>query len=125
MRDGLLLDHCIDPRGDVHVGILARALGVNVVDLTRTAPTQRHLKDLHAIIRLVRPWTRSASDSWIWFHTKRLERFGGRTPVAMVDEDRAAELKDFLVAGQALMQPWPPAFPLHHMPKDVRSAANG
>ena len=125
MKNGLLLDHCIEPGGDVNAGIFARALGVDTFELMRTAPTQKHLKDLYAIICVVRPWTRTASDSWIWYHTKRLERFGGRTPAAMVNEDRCAELKDFLEAGEALTRPWPPSFPIYYTPKDVRAAANG
>lgn len=124
MRNGLLLDHCIEPGGDVNIGIFARALGVDTFELMRTAPTQRHLKDLHAVICLVRPWTWTASDSWIWYHSKRLERFGGRTPVMMVKEDRCAELKDFLEAGEVLTRLWSPALPIRYSPKDVRIAAN-
>ena len=41
------------------------------------------------------------------------------------NEDRCAELKDFLEAGEALTRPWPPSFPIYYTPKDVRSAANG
>lgn len=89
------------------------------------SPYKGTFKDLYSIICIVRPWTRTTSDSWIWYHTKRLERFGGRTPAAMVNEDRCAELKDFLGAGEALTQPWPLAFPIHYAQKDVRVAANG
>ncbi|MGR3591613.1 MAG: hypothetical protein ACU0B9_19730 [Limimaricola soesokkakensis] len=125
MPNGLLLDHCLEPNGDVNAKILARALGIDMFELFRTAPTQRHLKDLYAIICVVRPWTRSTSDSWAWYHAKRLDRFGGLTPAGMVEQDRCTELKDFLEAGEALATPWPPAFPIHYAPKDVRPAANG
>ncbi|WPY94329.1 hypothetical protein T8T21_14665 [Limimaricola variabilis] len=125
MPNGLLLDHCIEPSGLVNAGIFATALGVDLADLLRVAPTQRHLKDLHVVICLVRPWTRTASDSWIWYCTKRLDRFDGRTPAAMISEDRCAELKDFLEAGQALTDLWPPSIPLHYTSGEVRTAANG
>ncbi|SDF11671.1 hypothetical protein [Limimaricola pyoseonensis] len=125
MPNGLLLDHCIDPAGEVNAKILARALGVDVFDLMRTAPTQRHLKDLHCILCVIRPWTRSATDTWSWYHSKRLARFGGRTPAILVNEDRCAELKDFLEAGEALTNAWPPALEIRFLPKDVRPAANG
>ena len=125
MRNGLLLDHCIEPGGEVNAKILAKALGIDILDLRQAAPTQRHLKDLYAIICIVRPWTRTAADSWIWYCSKRLERFGDRTPAAMIHEDRRAELKDFLQAGEALVGPWSSTLPAHHMPKDVRIAAHG
>lgn len=85
MPNGLLLAHCLDPGGDVNSIILARVLGIDLFVLSRTAPTQQHLKDLYAIICVVHSWTRSASVSWAWSHARRLDRFGSLTPADMLE----------------------------------------
>ncbi|SDF13218.1 hypothetical protein [Limimaricola pyoseonensis] len=124
MPNGLLLDHCIDPDGGVNAEILARALGVDVLDLRRAAPNQRRLKELYCILSVIRPWTRSASDSWSWYHGRRLAGLDGRTPAAMVNEGRYSELKEFLESGEALATAWPAAMEIDFVPKDARPAAN-
>ncbi|WP_370160815.1 hypothetical protein [Limimaricola soesokkakensis] len=124
MRHGLLLDHCVEPDGTINAKIMARALGIDVAELLRAAPDQARLQETYSVISIVRPWTKSAVDTWTWYHGKRLERFGSQTPAALVSAGRTAELKDFLEAGEALAPPWSPTPDVLHMPTDVRPAAN-
>ncbi|WP_162561803.1 hypothetical protein [Limimaricola hongkongensis] len=124
MEHGLLLDHCTEPDGSINARIMARALGIDISELRQAAPDQARLRETYSIISIVRPWARSASDTWSWYHGKRLARFGGLTPVAMVQAGRVEELKDFLQAGEALVTSWPPAPDMLAMPCDVRPAAN-
>ena len=96
MRGNLLLDLCLEPNGEVSPTVLAQALGIDLEDLATAAPDQARLRDLYSIISIVRPWTMTAAEAWSWCLRKRLDRFSGLTPAALLGAGRAAELKAFL-----------------------------
>ncbi|MDR3435105.1 antitoxin Xre/MbcA/ParS toxin-binding domain-containing protein [Telmatospirillum sp.] len=107
----VFLEEVIDADGQVAIDQLAKVLRVSQTVLAfasglsrdaistplrlKAGATQTKLHDMVEIINRILPWTRSAAQAFVWYHTHPLPSFGGRTPEDLVKEGRAETVKAY------------------------------
>jgi uncharacterized protein (DUF2384 family) len=63
---------------------------------SRTAKTQRRLREMLEIISRVTDWAGGKEQAMAWYRAQPLPAFGDRTAEALVKEGKAAAIRDYL-----------------------------
>lgn len=59
---------------------------------------EREVDNASAILRLIKPRFRSMAEARLWFEQQQIPGFNGRTARQLVEEGRAREVREFILA---------------------------